>query len=164
MRYHGLLYRALNPIRAREPLSGEGARIHGGRFNPKGVAALYTSMSIITAIKEANQVGTLQPTTLVAYHADVAEVFDGTDAASLAEYDLTPADLAANDWRIRMREDGRAPTQRFAERLIADGYVGLKIRSFVQGATTDDINLVLWSWGSELPTRLLVNDDEGRLR
>lgn len=164
MRYHGLLYRALNPIRAREPLSGEGARIHGGRFNPKGVAALYTSMSIMTAIKEANQVGTLQPTTLVAYHADVAEVFDGTDAAGLAEYDLTPADLAANDWRIRMREDGRAPTQRFSERLIADGYVGLKIRSFVQGAKTDDVNLVLWSWGSDLPTRLLVNDDEGRLR
>lgn len=164
MRYRGLLYRALNPIRAREPLSGEGARIYGGRFNPKGVAALYTSMSIMTAVKEANQVGTLQPTTLVAYHADVAEVFDGTAVADLMAYDLTLADLAANDWRIRMRDDGNAPTQRFAERLIADGYVGLKVRSFVQGATEDDVNLVLWSWGPELPARLLVNDDEGRLR
>ena len=29
MRYAGLLYRALNPVYAREPLSGEGARRYG---------------------------------------------------------------------------------------------------------------------------------------
>lgn len=62
MRYRGLLYRALNPIHARFPLSGEGARSHGGRFNPKGMSALYTAQSVMTAIREANQIGTLQPT------------------------------------------------------------------------------------------------------
>lgn len=35
MRYVGLLYRALNPVHAREPLSGEGARRYGGRFNAR---------------------------------------------------------------------------------------------------------------------------------
>ena len=64
MHYRGLLYRALNPIRAREPLSGEGARLHGGRFNPKGILALYTAMSVMNAIREANQIGTLRPTML----------------------------------------------------------------------------------------------------
>ena len=41
--YGGKLYRSLNPVFAREPLSGEGARRHGGRFNPKGTPALYCS-------------------------------------------------------------------------------------------------------------------------
>ena len=62
-RYQGLLYRAINPVHAREPLSGEGARRHGGRFNPRGLPALYTSRSVMTAVREANQIGTLQPTT-----------------------------------------------------------------------------------------------------
>lgn len=39
--YRGPLYRALNPIYAREPLSGRGAELYGGRFNPRGVPALY---------------------------------------------------------------------------------------------------------------------------
>ena len=51
MRYQGMLYRALNPIHAREPLSGRGAELYGGRFNPKGLPALYTSLSIMTALR-----------------------------------------------------------------------------------------------------------------
>ena len=69
--YRGKLYRALNPIHAREPLSGRGAALYGGRFNPKGTPALYASLSPMTALREANQVGNLQPTTLVAYDAEI---------------------------------------------------------------------------------------------
>ena len=163
MHYRGLLYRALNPIRAREPLSGIGAQLHGGRFNPKGIPALYTAMSVMTAIREANQIGTLQPTTLVAYEADLTPVFDATDGNALAEYDITPSDLAADDWRIRMQEEGKAPTQILAERLIADGYAGLRVPSFAKGATREDLNMVLWVWGSRLPAKLVLIDVEGRL-
>ena len=163
MHYRGLLYRALNPIRAREPLSGIGARLHGGRFNPNGVAALYTAISVMTAIREANQIGTLQPTTLVSYEADITPVFDGTDADALGKYDITPADLVADDWRLQMRAHGKAPTQILAERLIADGYVGLQVPSFAAGATAGDLNMVLWLWSSALPAKLILIDDEGRL-
>lgn len=163
MRYVGLLYRALNPVRAREPYSGEGARRFGGRFNPKGVPALYTSLSVMTAIRESNQIGTLQPTTLVSYDADIALIFDAGEVQALARYDMTPEDLAADDWRLRMGAEGRAPTQVFAERLIAAGYAGLKVRSFARGTSARDVNLVLWAWSEELPTRLILNDDEGRL-
>ena len=79
-RFAGLLYRALNPVYARDPLSGRGSQVYGGRFNPKGTAALYASLSPVTALREANQVGALQPTTLVAYEADVHPVFDTRDA------------------------------------------------------------------------------------
>lgn len=143
MRFEGLLYRALNPVWAREPLSGEGTRRHGGRFNPKGLPVLYTSVSIMTALREANQIGTLQPTTLVAYRAELDAVFDATSADALEGRGLDPAELGADDWRVRMRDDGKAPTQLFAERLIGDGYVGLRVRSFAKGATPADLNLVL---------------------
>ena len=93
-RYQGLLYRALNPVYAREPLSGRGAALHGGRFNRKTVAALYASLDPQTAIREANQVGTLQPTTLVAYRADLSEVFDTRVAGALAEREVTDEALA----------------------------------------------------------------------
>ena len=163
MHFQGLLYRALNPIRAREPLSGEGAQLHGGRFNPKGVPALYTALSVMTAVREANQIGTLQPTTLVCHEADITPVFDATDADALGTYDMTPTDLAAEDWRLQMRAHGKAPTQILAERLIADGYAGLRVPSFAKGASVEDLNMVLWVWGSTLPAKLVLIDDEGRL-
>jgi len=163
MHYRGLLDRALNPIRAQEPLSGIGAQMQGGRFNPKAIAALCTAMSVMTAIREANQIGTLQPTTLVSYRADITPVFDATDVDALARYDITPADLAADDWRIRMQEEGKAPTQILAERLIAAGHAGLRVPSFAKGATGEGLNMVPWVWGSTLPAKLVLIDDEGRL-
>lgn len=163
MRYKGFLYRALNPIYARDPLSGEGAKRHGGRFNPKGMPALYTSLSVMTALREANQIGTLQPTTLVAYEADVGPIFDSTDPTELSAQGLTEADLGADDWRVRMIETGKAPTQEFAERLKASGYAGLRVKSFAKGASHDDLNIILWVWGPNLPMRVRLVDDEGRL-
>lgn len=163
MRYRGLLYRALNPIHARDPLSGEGARRHGGRFNPRGMPALYTAQSVMTAIREANQIGTLQPTTLVAYEADIGPVFDATDPAAVTDHGLDAAALAGDDWRLRMLADGKAPTQELAERLKASGFAGMQVRSFAKGATGADVNLVLWIWGPDAPTKLRLVDDEGRL-
>lgn len=163
MRYRGLLYRALNPVWARDPLSGEGARRFGGRFNPRGTPALYMALSIMTAVREANQIGTLQPTTLVSYDADIDPVFDATDVAALDRYGMTLEALTAEDWRVRMRDDGKAPTQILAERLIENGYAGMHVRSFARGASTRDLNLVLWSWGSSLPALLRLNDSDGRL-
>lgn len=164
MRYRGLLYRALNPIYAREALSGDGARRYGGRFNPKGMPALYTAQSVMTAIREVNQIGTLQPTTLVAYEADIGPILDGTDPAALTAQGFDPADLAADDWRTRMLACGKAPTQELAERLKASGFAGMQVRSFAKGATEADLNLVLWVWGSHAPVDLRLVDDERRLR
>ncbi|EGX99976.1 hypothetical protein AZA_89860 [Nitrospirillum viridazoti Y2] len=163
MEYRGLLYRALNPVYARQPLSGRGAELHGGRFNAKGTPALYCSLSIMTAVREANQVGTLQPTTLVSYDADIATVFDTRDTAALASEGMDAESLADPAWRERMRQTGVAPTQAFARRLIAQGFHGLLVRSYARGAGEMDLNLVLWRWGSAAPCRLTLIDDERRL-
>jgi len=163
LHYQGQLYRALNPIYAREPLSGRGAELYGGRFNRKGVPALYTSLSIMTALREANQIGNLQPTTLVAYEADIASVFDCRDEDALRAHRMDAAALADTTWRDQMKAAGEAKTQGFADQLLRAGYHGLLVRSFAAGATPDDLNLVLWRWGPEAPARLELIDDENRL-
>lgn len=153
----------MNPIYAREPLSGRGAQLYGGRFNPKGVPALYASLSVMTALREANQVGTLQPTTLVAYDADIETVFDSRDEAALEREGMDAASLADPTWRDQMRSRAEARTQAFAWRLAAAGYNGLLVRSFAAGSGVADLNLVLWRWGDAAPARLVLIDDEGRL-
>jgi RES domain-containing protein len=161
--YRGLLYRALNPIYAREPLSGRGAQLYGGRFNAKGTPALYASLTVMTALREANQVGALQPTTLVSYDAEIERVFDTRDATALAAEDMDAEALADAGWRDQMRARGEARTQAFARRLADAGYQGLLVRSFARGAGADDMNLVLLSWSEGPPARLTLIDDEKRL-
>ena len=163
MHYQGKLYRALNPIYAREPLSGRGAELYGGRFNPKGIPALYTSLTIMTALKEANQVGNLQPTTLVSYDADVEHVFDCRNETALRAHGMDASTLADPTWRDQMKSYGEARTQTFARQLADHGFSGLIVKSFAPGAMDDDTNLVLWIWGSAAPSRLILVDDERRL-
>lgn len=162
MRYAGPLYRAINPLYAREPLSGRGAALYGGRFNPRGVPALYCALAVMTALREANQAGALQPVTLVGYDADIEGIFDSRDADALLRYGLAPENLADPGWRVAMRKSGEAPSQTFARRLIADGFSGLLVRSFAPGTGANDLNLVLWRWGAP-HYRLDVIDDENRL-
>jgi RES domain-containing protein len=163
MRFKGKLYRALNPIYARQPMSGRGAELYGGRFNRKGTPALYTCLTVMTALREANQVGSLQPTTLISYDADIERVFDCRDEAALKAEAMSASSLADPTWRDQMRANGVAETQVFAGKLAASGYQGLLVRSFAPGASDDDLNLVLWQWSARPPARLILIDDEDRL-
>lgn len=163
MRFEGPLYRALNPIYAREPMSGRGAELYGGRFNRKGTPALYLSLSVMTALREANQVGSLQPTTLVSYDADIEDIFDSRDDAAMAAQGMDAAILADPTWRDQMKTAGEATSQAFARKLTAAGYHGLLVRSFTPGAGYDDLKLALWTWGAKAPCRLTLIDDENRL-
>ena len=161
-RYTGPLYRALNPVYAREPLSGRGAELYGGRFNAKGTPALYTSLDPATALREANQVGSLQPTILVSYKADLGPIFDTRDQDKLERYGVTEAMLADSAWRMKMLDGQSVPTQELARALIADRFAGLLIKSFAKGASSSDFNIVLWNWSNQ-GCGLIVVDDEDRL-
>lgn len=159
MHFTGLLYRAYNPVWSRTPLSGEGAARFGGRFNRVGRPALYTSLAPETALREANQVGTLQPTTLIAYQADIGPLLDGRDSAVLKPFHMRPADLADPFWRDLMLSGMPVPTQDLAETAIAHGYAGIVVPSYARGAPADALNLVLWDWEA----RLTLVDDDDRL-
>ena len=164
MRFRGTVYRAHNPQWAWTPLSGEGAWHHGGRFNRRGVPALYCSLSQIAAIQEATPLGRpMQPLTLCAYEVDADPVFDTSDPSQLRESGFREADLACPTWEADMLDGRVAASQRFAESLVEAGYVGMLVRSFAVGASEDDVNLVMWRWGDIYPTRVTVIDEQDRL-
>jgi RES domain-containing protein len=117
----------------------------------------------MTALREANQVGSLQPTTLVSYDAEIERVFDTRDDDALRAEGMDAGVLDDPSWRDQMRTLGEAKTRAFSRRLIASGYHGLLVTSFAPGATRDDLNLVLWRWSTSTPCRLTLIDDEHRL-
>ncbi|PTQ77075.1 RES domain-containing protein [Nitrosospira multiformis] len=79
------LYRAHTPRWSFAPLSGAGAAVQGGRFNRKGIEALYLTLEAKTALAEYQQVSPLlEPCMLTSHIASVGRVvdlrqFDGSD-------------------------------------------------------------------------------------
>ncbi len=164
MPHKGIVYRAINPIYARPPRSGYGSQLNGGRFNPKGTPAIYTGLKPTTALREFQRAGSFQPTVLVAFDIDIANVFDCRDAEALAAQGMTPADLAADTWRDEMRLHGIARTQEFAQNLINQDFHAMLVRSHVKGSRATDLNLVIWKWGDGPPSRVTLIDDEDRMK
>ncbi|SFQ03416.1 RES family NAD+ phosphorylase [Tranquillimonas alkanivorans] len=158
------LFRALSPYWAYRPLSGDGAAKFGGRFNRIGRPALYLSFSVETALNEVHQAGSFMPTTLVAVEVDLDPVLDATDPDELGKSGFALEDLALPDWAMQMDMKGQARSQEFAERVATQGYCGAIVPSFAPGARRGARNLVLWSWGSDLPARVRVVDEHERLR
>lgn len=163
MKWQGVAYRAHNPRWSWTPLSGDGAKFHGGRFNPKGVPALYLSVVLETAILEANQgLQRFPPLTLVAYEVDCEDIVDLTDSRELRRLRIKPRDLACG-WKAMAERGQTPPTWSLAKRLIDAGVAGVLVPSFAKGAREADRNLVLWDWADTPPHCLEVIDIEGRL-
>lgn len=90
--YTGPVFRGVAPIFAATPFSGVGASMVGGRFNPKGVQALYTSDRAETAIAEITQGDflNLTPTTIYRIDIECEQVLDLTDPKVLENIEIAP--------------------------------------------------------------------------
>ena len=164
MHFQGVVFHAHNPYWSWSPLSGEGALKRGGRFNRVDVPALYTSLSPMTVLREVGFLQQrLQPHLLCACDVDAQPVFDALDVSQMRAFGLADEDLRCPSWEKQMLDGTIPASQRLADQLIAAGYVGMRTPSFAQGAGADDLNLVFWSWGDHLPSRVLLIDDERRL-
>jgi RES domain-containing protein len=164
LRFQGLAYRAHDPRWSFKPLSGDGAAVHGGRFNPKGTPALYLALDPMTAIKEAAQgfAHKFEPYVLCTYEVDCDDVVDlGKEqrrrAAGVGEEEIACA------WFAEAASRREPASWRLARRLIAGGAAGLIAPSFVHGAEAGDVNLVLWDWSERPPHKVAVFDPSGRL-
>lgn len=163
-RFHATCYRAHDPRWSFSPLSGEGAARYGGRYNREGIPALYLSLEITTAIREIAQgfAHKLDPCVLCSYEVDCTPVADLRTDAGRRRHRARLADMACGWFADRLA--GTDPTSwRLADRLQRAGYAGLLTPSFAPRASARDHNLVLWTWGPELPIRVTVNDPSGRL-
>ena len=159
MHVQGVVYRAHDPRWAWSPLSGEGARRYGGRFNKPGIRTLYTSFSVSGAVREVSPMGRrMQPLVLCAYDVDAAPVFDALDGADKEALGIVDADLDCPAWRLEAMS-GRTPASHaLADRLICSGFAGMRVRSYAAGAGAGDVNLVLWRWGDALPHRVALRN------
>lgn len=163
-RFDGLVYRAHHPAWAFDPESGEGAKLHGGRFNRIGTACFYAALSLETAWLEAQQgfAFKAQPLTICSYRAELSDVLDLTNADVREASEVTLEQLGCA-WERLAGDRKSVPTWALADRLIANGCAGVIVPSFASRARSEDRNLVLWSWSRNPPHRLQVIDDERRL-
>lgn len=163
-RFTGIVYRAHHPKWAFAPESGEGAKLHGGRFNRPGVAALYTALTLETAWTEAQQGFPFkaQPMMMCAYRVDCAAVLDLREEAVRSEAAVSLDDLGCA-WEDLAGRRAEVPSWRAAEDVSAAGACAAIVPSFAPGATARGSNLVFWSWGRDGACEVSVIDDFGRL-
>lgn len=164
MRFEGLAYRAHDPRWSFRPLSGEGAAVHGGRFNPKGTPALYLALDPMTAVKEAAQgfAHKFEPCVLCTYEVDCEDVVDLRWETERRTASVEQEDMACA-WFAEAAAGREPASWRLARRLIASGAAGLIAPSFARGAQAHDVNLTLWRWSGRLPHKVQVFDPSGRL-
>jgi len=165
VRYSGIVFRAHHPNWAFSPVSGEGAKKHGGRFNPKGMSALYTAETLDVAIRETQQgfaYKGFQPTTICSYKVDCESVVDLTDAKVLAALSIKK-DVLECPWESLMMRGERVPSHELAIELSRAGVTAIRVPSFAVGANPADHNIIFWSWSDNLPHQVQVIDSEKRL-
>lgn len=136
------LWRMLTIRYQRDPLSGEGARRHGGRWNAPGQTALYLGTDHATAIAEFYQ-GLAKPGTLAPYRLDAVAIADLTDGQGGAADDHVAQAMVAPWKQIAEIEGGVPPSWALATTLIADGAQGALVPSAQHPGGTA---LVLWCW------------------
>lgn len=84
-----------------DPLSGEGARRHGGRFNPPGIPTLYLCTTIECVKAEYNKQGSrksLPASNLYRFSVDLRLVLDLTREATRSVVGVTLDALVSDDW------------------------------------------------------------------
>jgi RES domain-containing protein len=164
VRFRGTCYRAHDPQWAFSPLSGEGARTHGGRFNPKGVPALYLALTLDGMFLEMAHgfAHRFDPLTVCSYDVDVEDVVDLRDDAGRKANGVPVSQLRC-PWFDDLANRRTPASWNVAERLIGRGAAGILVPSFARRASPAMNNLVLWKWGPTLPHRVEVYDPGGRL-
>ena len=120
---------------AKDLLSGEGARVRGGRWNQPGLATVYGSTTDTTALEEckANDryfgVETKGPRLLVAIEAQLVSMLDLTSAEIRRTLGVTLKELATEDWRKLMQAGKESSSQALGRAGAAYGASGLLVRS-----------------------------------
>jgi len=164
LRFVGRCYRGHDPRWSFSPLSGLGAAKSGGRFNRRGEETLYLSLDVVTAVGECTQgfAHRLNPLVMCEYDVDSTDIADLRDDEGRARHSVELAELDCA-WLTALRAGRDARSWLVADRLRAEGLVGVLVPSFVPGASAANANLVLWQWGPDLPHKVAVFDPSGRL-
>lgn len=161
--FDGFVYRFHEPRWSFAPESGAGAAKHGGRFNPQGVEALYTSLDPVTALNEASRgLANVQPSLLCQYRVNCSDLLDLSTPQRCASLGIDFSILSSG-WRWYLINGKTPPSWVLSTRLINEGVAGIKVPSFASGSDRSCLNLVFWRWSRHEPHQVSVVDDANRL-
>jgi RES domain-containing protein len=153
-------WRILAPKWAHDPLNGAGAARFGGRFNPKGMPALYLSESIDTAFAEYQQDLLVRPGTFCAYQVNVLGIVDLCNAQICNAIATDKATLLSPWKEILLVEKRSPPTWELSLQLLNQGFVGVRVPS---AQRLGGVNIVLWRWNDHPSRQVSVLDPKGEL-
>jgi RES domain-containing protein len=136
----GEFYRVAGPrhTTAKDIVSGEGAFIAGGRWNPIGeMKVVYLSQEPETATAESLEhfryhhlpVSRALPKVIVAVAVRIDRLLDLTDRNVVAGLPIPMSELLAEDWRALMVGHAEAGAQAVGSAAFAAGIQGLKVPS-----------------------------------
>ena len=155
------LFRAHTPRWSYAPLSGTGAAAQGGRFNRKGIEALYLTLEAATALAEYQQVSPLlEPCLITSYIASVGRLvdlrqFDGSDV-----WDPLWTDWDT-DWRnFVFNLHIEPPTWVLGDLVREAGHAGILFPSLANMGGT---NIVLYQDVFEKGDTITVHDPQHNL-
>lgn len=155
---NGLFWRILSPRWSYDPLSGDGAARHGGRWNRPGRPTLYLSGEVETAFAEYQQEIGTRPGTFVAYEVAAARVYDLSDPRVRARLNVPASALFAPWKKIAFVEKLTPPSWGRAD-ILSDHAEGVLVPSAMrQGGR----NLVLWRW-NQGEAQVTFHDPNGDL-
>ena len=146
------VYRVHSLKWAYAPLSGDGSKSRGGRFNPKGQAAIYTCIDQFTAMYESKAAGDgitlIDPVVLLSYTATCDRVLNAVDHLDTRAY-FSDGWLLPNSQRRGWTLFERARQSR-VNALIVPSYTKSKGK-----------NVVFLNWSADT---VKVHDPDGSLR
>jgi len=158
-------YRSCTPEYANENdlVTGEGSKLHGGRWNPIGISMVYLSLTPETAMAEtlANNryfgipVEDAMPRTFVAVRAALQVVLDLRDGRIRQRLQVSEERILTVDWRKEVRS-GRDPiTQMIGRAAYEVGLEGLVVPS---SADPRGHNLLIFPGNMTLPHQLQIQN------
>ncbi len=105
-------YRSATPEFAKQTdlLTGEGSRLYGSRWKPRGIAAVYASLTPETAMEESLShfryegiaLHAAMPRMFVAIQAKLSKAVDSTEGANRKRLPVAERGLLECDWRREM--------------------------------------------------------------
>jgi RES domain-containing protein len=136
-------------------LSGDGAARYGGRWNPRGVGAIYASLDPVTAVKESYQEfleygfagATIRPRVFVGLKVDLKCVLDLTQARIRRALGYTISDLVTEDWRAIQALGEESWTQ-----AIGRGAVAARFEALLAPSARNRTGKILVAFPSNLRT------------
>lgn len=162
--FKGIAYRSHDPRWSFQPISGEGAARHGGRFNPQGQPALYLSLSQVGALLESQQgfPKRAEPKLICSYEVDIEHIIDLTDERVIDKLNFSANKMAQCGWLLEAKRAKTPYTWQIFDQLFGQNINGIIVHSYYpEGAGMK--NLVLWRWSDKSPNKVNVIDSQNQL-